>query len=255
MSAREESDESKEAFSRRLAEACDDVPDCPGRAVKGRQKWLRDALAQRDIRLSAEAVSCWFQSRSLPRNEYRRAVAEIVHVDLEWLFHGPDERKPASAPVVPSTAFPPKENAAIAHPPAEAIADIPVGRPDLFAGAVDLMSAMAHMSGARVAFSGGRETGAMFALLSGRPYAIQVLLADKVEPNRQAITVTADALAATAIIAGVPGDDPTHARFVLIEGEFRAGGLGEPIIVERHPNHFTGPLGIMREISSLADIP
>lgn len=77
-------------FARRLEVACEDNPYCPTDLQRGKQKWLRDELAQlgTNFTVSAEAVSKWFAGEARPRPTMMRALASVLKADEAWLSLG-----------------------------------------------------------------------------------------------------------------------------------------------------------------------
>lgn len=77
-------------FARRLEVACGDNPYCPTGLQRGKQKWLREELAQLgdEFSVSAEAVSKWFAGETRPRPKMMRALANVLKADEAWLSLG-----------------------------------------------------------------------------------------------------------------------------------------------------------------------
>lgn len=79
-------DEEKAAFSRRLANACAEFPECPGE--HGRAAWL---ARQFTPALSSQAVLKWFKGESMPDMTNIPRLAGILKVDASWLLAGPGD--------------------------------------------------------------------------------------------------------------------------------------------------------------------
>jgi transcriptional regulator with XRE-family HTH domain len=71
----------REQFSQRLAQACEQA---------GLSEHGRGAAIVRALGVSSKAVSKWFNSESLPRQEKMNALADYLNVSIVWLQHGID---------------------------------------------------------------------------------------------------------------------------------------------------------------------
>lgn len=74
-------------FSRRLVQALDSHPDVPQKH-HGRLTWLRKKLADHGTQVALESVRKWVSNEGLPRVERVEDLAEILNVDVAWLFFG-----------------------------------------------------------------------------------------------------------------------------------------------------------------------
>lgn len=84
----------KQAFSRRLNEALDELPDCPRR---GRAAWLSKAVsAAKRSKISQEAARKWLNKKSVPEDDNMAIVAHVAKVETAWLQHesGPKRIRP-----------------------------------------------------------------------------------------------------------------------------------------------------------------
>lgn len=96
-----ERDSGLAAFGQRLQEACDRSADAPA-FNHGRLRWLVEALAGREIRISVETARRWVAGETRPRPNKMKALAEVLGVDEAWLALG--EANP-ERPVAPAGRF------------------------------------------------------------------------------------------------------------------------------------------------------
>lgn len=81
----------KEKFSARLIQACDDCPAIPPYG-KGRQVVIADKIG-----VSQEAVRKWFVNESIPKPEKMADLAKLLDVDEAWLALGVKPELPKAA--------------------------------------------------------------------------------------------------------------------------------------------------------------
>lgn len=75
---------SKEAFTSRLIEACQSA----GLNGHGRNKLVADAIKKRGFSVSTPGVWKWFNSQSVPDSDNILALSDILGVRAEWLQYG-----------------------------------------------------------------------------------------------------------------------------------------------------------------------
>ena len=71
------------AFSVRLKQALDTIPDCP--ADRGRAVWLKETLP---FSVSAKATGKWLNGESMPTRENMAILAKTLGVSKAWLGDG-----------------------------------------------------------------------------------------------------------------------------------------------------------------------
>lgn len=84
-----QTEKTREQFSQRLAQACERA---------GLNEHGRGAAIVRALGVSSKAVSKWFNSESLPRQEKMNALADYLNVDIVWLQHGIDNTSDDARP-------------------------------------------------------------------------------------------------------------------------------------------------------------
>ncbi|MBI6547383.1 helix-turn-helix domain-containing protein [Xenorhabdus sp. VLS] len=84
-----QTEKTREQFSQRLAQACEQA---------GLNEHGRGAAIVRALGVSSKAVSKWFNSESLPRQEKMNALADYLKVDIVWLQHGIDNASDNARP-------------------------------------------------------------------------------------------------------------------------------------------------------------
>lgn len=77
-------DNTKEAFTSRLIEACQSA----GLIGHGRNKLIADAMKKRGYSVSTPGVWKWFNSQSIPDSQNILALSDILNVRAEWLEYG-----------------------------------------------------------------------------------------------------------------------------------------------------------------------
>lgn len=88
---------SKEDFSKRLNQACDEArpPIISGR---GRREELRRRLEhQQGLKLSGESVRKWLSAESIPSMDNVRFLAALLGVNTDWLLTGRLPARPGSS--------------------------------------------------------------------------------------------------------------------------------------------------------------
>ena len=74
------------AFAKRLDQAMNRHPDCPG--AYGRYTWIVNRLQDHQIKVTIETVRKWVNAVSMPRRDKMAALAKILRVDETWLAMG-----------------------------------------------------------------------------------------------------------------------------------------------------------------------
>lgn len=138
-----------QAFAARLEQALEVHPHSP--KGYGKQKWLLDRLAEKNVRLSAEAVSRWFRGVAKPHGKVMPKVAQVLDVDVAWLSLGivPDsDQKTAKA------------------------------RNLQLSGVVNVLAGAIQLEGGSCAFSDDAESVVdIFAIIKGKQFSIHAALA------------------------------------------------------------------------------
>lgn len=156
-------------FARRLEVACEDNPYCPTDLQRGKQKWLREELAQlgAEFSVSAEAVSKWCAGETRPRPKMMRALASILKADEAWLSLG----------IVPDMTMKEKKKRSVA-------AD----------GGALLLAGLIQISGGNSTFpkvgDAGRED--LLAIIDGEAVEIDAPLARTIQAGVHLFTIKRD---------------------------------------------------------------
>ena len=221
----------EKAFARRLEIACEGNPHCPTDQYRGKQKWVYDNLAEQfEINVSPEAVRKWFAGETRPRRAAMSALARLLEVDEAWLTLGV---KPDLTPVEQRI-----RNAETT-------------------GAANLLAGLIQMNGGNIAYPEGESTVSMFAIIKGRQYQVEAILAFDLGGGRLRFTPSIEH-GRHMVIGVVPTANPLHFRLIhltsaLIEAHGERKGDFIELVVKHRGDAFTAGRAHVAEIVDLRD--
>lgn len=211
--------ETRKEFSRRLNAACDSNANVPS-VNKGRYSWLaREFEVRRGSPVHPESVRKWFEGITIPSEDRKATLAQILAVDYGWLTSGTGGQHPVKPRHI------------------EASGPHSVPDPDI---AKHLALGLVGVGGGTV----GRiaESGPIHfeARIKGALYPFHAVLAESV---RDAWRFTVPEAALEAFVLGIIPIGPSRFELVDLDGaDIREFGRhqGAEFIVDMTPNLKTG---------------